>query len=145
MFGKLPIKDILQPAINYARDGFPVTEVISHDLQKMTELIKDFPNIKDIYMPGGKAPAKGEIFRNPYLASTLEKIVKGGRNEFYRGTIARAIDAFMKQNGGFLTYDDLSRHHSEWVEPVSTNYRGYDIWNFLPTDKESLHFRYSIF
>jgi gamma-glutamyltranspeptidase/glutathione hydrolase len=132
MFGKLPIKDILQPAISYARDGFPVSEVIAYYMQKGTELLKEYPNIKDIYMPGGKAPSKGEIFRNPYLASTLEKIVKGGRNEFYRGTIARAIDAFMKQNGGFLTYDDLSRHHSEWVEPVSSNYRGYDVWELPP-------------
>jgi gamma-glutamyltranspeptidase / glutathione hydrolase len=132
MLGILPMKDILQPAINYARDGFPVTEVIAYYLQKGTESLKDFPNIKEIYMPGGKAPAKGEIFRNPYLASTLEKIVKGGRNEFYRGTIARAIDAFMKQNGGFLTYDDLSRHHSEWVDPVSTTYRGFEIWELPP-------------
>ena len=132
MLGVLPMKDILQPAINYARDGFPVTEVIAFYLQKGTELLKDYPNIKEIYMPGGKAPAKGEIFRNPYLAGTLEKIVKGGRNEFYRGTIARAIDAFMKQNSGFLTYDDLSRHHSEWVDPVSTTYRGYEIWELPP-------------
>jgi gamma-glutamyltranspeptidase/glutathione hydrolase len=132
MFGRLPMKDILQPAISYARDGFPVTEVIAWYLQKGTELLKEYPNIKEIYMPGGKAPSKGEIFRNPYLASTLEKIAKGGRNEFYRGTIARAIAAFMKQNGGFLTYDDLSRHHSEWVEPVNTSYRGYDVWELPP-------------
>jgi gamma-glutamyltranspeptidase / glutathione hydrolase len=132
MLGRLPMKDILQPAISYARDGFPVTEVIAYYMEKGTELLKEYPNIKDVYMPGGKAPSKGEIFRNPYLASTLEKIAKGGRNEFYRGTIARAIDAFMKQNGGFLTYDDLSRHHSEWVEPVSSNYRGFDIWELPP-------------
>jgi gamma-glutamyltranspeptidase/glutathione hydrolase len=132
MLGRLPMKDILQPAISYARDGFPVTEVIAYYLQKGTELLKEYPNIMDIYMPGGKSPSKGEIFRNPYLASTLEKIVKGGRNEFYRGTIARAIDAFMKKNGGFLTYDDLSRHHSEWVDPVSTNYRGYEVWELPP-------------
>lgn len=132
MFGKLPMKDILQPAINYAREGFPVTEVIAYYMQKGTEILKDYPNIKETYMPGGNAPAKGEIFRNPNLANTLEKIVKGGRNEFYRGTIARSIDAFMKKNGGFLTYDDLARHHSEWVEPVSSNYRGYDVWELPP-------------
>jgi len=132
MFGRLAMKDILQPAINYARDGFPVTEVIAYYLQMGTERLKEYRNIKEVYMPGGKAPSKGEIFRNPYLASTLEKISKGGRNEFYRGSIARAIDAFMKKNGGFLTYDDLSRHHSEWVEPVSTNYRGYDVWELPP-------------
>jgi gamma-glutamyltranspeptidase/glutathione hydrolase len=132
MFGKLPIKDVLQPAITYARDGFPVTEVIGYYLERNTAALKDFPNIKEVYMPGGKSPAKGEIFRNPLLANTLEKIVKGGRNEFYRGSIARDIDAFMKKNGGFLSYDDLSRHHSEWVEPVSTSYRGYDIWELPP-------------
>ena len=132
MLGKLPMKDILQPAINYARDGFPVTEVIAYYLQRGTEMLKEYPNIKEVYMPGGKSPSKGEIFRNPYLASTLEKIVKGGRNEFYRGTIARAIDAFMKKNGGFLSYDDLARHHSEWVEPISTSYRGYDVWELPP-------------
>jgi gamma-glutamyltranspeptidase/glutathione hydrolase len=132
MFGRLTMKDILQPAINYAREGFPVTEVIAYYMQKGTELLKDYPNIKEVYMPGGKAPSKGEIFRNPYLASTLEKIAKSGRNEFYRGTIARAIDAFMKQNGGYLSYDDLSRHHSEWVEPISTSYRGYDVYELPP-------------
>ena len=82
-------------------------------------------------MPGGKSPAKGEIFKNPNLANTLDKIARGGRNEFYRGSIAKSIDAFMKSQGGFLTYDDMARHTSEWVEPVSSTYRGYDIGNFL--------------
>ncbi len=132
MFGRLPMKDILQPAINYARDGFPVTEVIAYYLALGTERLKEYPNIKQVYMPGGKTPAKGEIFRNPLLANTLEKIVRGGRNEFYNGSIARTIDAFMKKQGGFLSFDDLTRHHSEWVEPVSTNYRGYDIWELPP-------------
>jgi gamma-glutamyltranspeptidase/glutathione hydrolase len=132
MFGKLPMKDILQPAISYARDGFPVTEVIAYYLERNTAALKEYPNIKEVYMPGGKSPSKGEIFRNPLLAGTLEKIVKGGRNEFYRGSIARDIDAFMKKNGGFLSFDDMSRHHSEWVEPVSTSYRGYDVWELPP-------------
>jgi len=132
MFGRLPMKDNLQPAINYAREGFPVTEVIAYYMAIGTERLKEYPNIKEVYMPGGKAPSKGEIFRNPLLALTLEKIVKGGRNEFYRGTIARTIDAFMKKQGGFLSYDDMSRHHSEWVEPVSVSYRGYDIWELPP-------------
>ena len=99
MFGRLPMKDILQPAINYARDGFPVTEVIAYSLAKNTELLKDYPNIKEVYMPGGKSPAKGEIFKNPQLANTLEKIVKGGRNEFYRGSIARDIEPFHEKTG----------------------------------------------
>ncbi len=132
MFGNLPMRDILQPAINYARDGFPVSEVIAYYLERNTQALKDFPNIKETYMPGGKTPSKGEIFRNPRLANTLDKIAKGGRNEFYRGSIAKAIDAFMKSHGGFLSYDDLSRHSSEWVEPVSSSYRGYDVWELPP-------------
>lgn len=132
MFGLLSMKDILQPAINYAREGFPVTELIAWSLKQGTGKLKDYPNIKEVYMPDGKAPVKGQIFRNPLLANTLEKIVRGGRNEFYRGTIARDIDAFMKKQGGFLSYDDLARHHSEWVEPVSTTYRGYEVWELPP-------------
>lgn len=132
IFGRLPMRDILQPAINYARDGFPVTEVIAYYLDRGTQALKDFPNIRETYMPNGKAPAKGEIFKNPRLANTLDKIAKGGRNEFYRGSIAKTIDAFMKSHGGFLSYDDLSRHTSEWVEPVSSSYRGYDIWELPP-------------
>jgi gamma-glutamyltranspeptidase / glutathione hydrolase len=132
MFGRMAMRDILQPAISYARDGFPVTEVIAYTLAKNVELLKDYPNIKEVYMPRGKTPSKGEIFKNPLLAATLERIVRGGRNEFYRGSIARDIDIFMKKQGGFLSYDDLSRHHSEWVEPVSTSYRGYEIWELPP-------------
>ena len=132
MFGHLPMKDILQPAIGYAREGFPMTEVIGNALKRNTEILKDYPNIKQVYMPKGKTPSKGEIFRNPLLANTLEKIVKGGRYEFYRGSIARDIAAFMKKQGGFLTYDDMYRHHSEWVEPVSTTYRGYEVWELPP-------------
>jgi gamma-glutamyltranspeptidase/glutathione hydrolase len=132
MFGRLPMKDILQPAISYAREGFPVTEVIAYYLDKGTQILSEYPNIKEVYMPGGKAPEKGQIFKNPYLANTLEKIVKGGRNEFYRGSIARTIDTFMNKQGGFLSYDDMSRHHSEWVEPVSTMYRGYQVWELPP-------------
>lgn len=132
IFGRLPMRDLLQPAINYARDGFPVTEVIAYYLDRGTQALKDFPNIKETYMPNGKAPAKGEVFKNPRLANTLDKIAKGGRNEFYRGSIAKSIDAFMKSHGGFLSYDDLARHNSEWVEPVSSSYRGYDVWELPP-------------
>jgi len=132
MFGKLPIRDIIQPAITYAREGFPVSEVIAYYIDRGARALQEYPNIKEVYMPGGKAPAKGEIFRNPLLANTLEKIVKGGRNEFYRGSIARDIADFMKKQGGFLTFDDMSRHHSEWVEPVSTLYRGYEVWELPP-------------
>ena len=103
MFGRIPMRDILQPAINYAREGFPVTEVIAYYLELGTERLMEFPNIREVYMPGGRSPSKGEIFKNPQLAATLERIAKGGRNEFYRGSIARSIDEFMKKQGGFLT------------------------------------------
>ena len=132
MFGKLPMRDLLQPAINYAREGFPVSEVIAYYLDRGAKALQQYPNIKEVFMPGGKTPAKGEIFKNPLLANTLDRIAKGGRNEFYRGSIAREIDAFMKQQGGFLTFDDLSRHSSEWIEPVSSTYRGYEVWELPP-------------
>jgi len=132
MFGHLPMNEILQPAITYAREGFPVTEVIAVALKQGTDILKDYPNIKEVYMPSGNAPTKGEVFKNPLLANTLEKIVKGGRYEFYKGSIAKDISAFMKKQGGFLSYDDMYRHHSEWVEPVSTSYRGYDVWELPP-------------
>ena len=137
LFGRIPMRDILQPAINYARNGFPVTEVIAFYLESNVRALSDFPNIKETYMPKGKVPAKGEIFKNPNLANTLEKIAKGGRNEFYRGSIAKTIDAFMKANGGFLSYDDLSRHSSEWIQPVKSSYRGYDMWE-LPHNGQGI-------
>ncbi len=111
---------------------FRLLKLLHGRLQGTAELLKDYPNIKEVYMPGGKSPSKGEIFKNPLLANTLEKIVRGGRNEFYRGSIARDIDLFMKKQGGFLSYEDLARHHSEWVEPVSTTYRGYEVWELPP-------------
>lgn len=132
MFGSLPMEEILSPAINYARNGFPVTELIAYYMKAGTANLKKFPNIEDVYMPGGKAPQKGDIFKNPALANTLDKIAKGGRDEFYKGSIAKTIDKFMKEQGGFLTYDDMARHHSEWVDPISTNYRGYDVWELPP-------------
>lgn len=83
-------------------------------------------------MPGGKPPDKGEIFKNPYLANTYRKLAKEGRDAFYRGDIARTIDQYIREQGGFLSYEDLASHTSEWVDPVSTNYRGYDVWEIPP-------------
>jgi gamma-glutamyltranspeptidase/glutathione hydrolase len=131
-FGRLPMKVILEPTIGYAREGFPVSELIAYYWKGNAERLKQFEGFADVYMPNGKAPAKGEIFKNPYLANTLEKIARNGRDEFYRGGIARTIDEYMRRNGGFLSYDDLASHRSEWVEPVSTSYRGYDVWELPP-------------
>lgn len=131
-FGSLEMKDILQPAIDYARNGFPVSELIAYYMNGGTRNLKKFPNVADVYMPNGHSPAKGEIFKNPALANTFEKLAKGGRDEFYKGSIAKTIDKFFKEQGGFLSYEDLASHHSEWVEPISTNYRGYDVWELPP-------------
>ncbi len=131
-FGKLPMEKILAPAIRYAREGFPVSELIAYYWQRSVPILRKYPNFEKIFTIDGRAPRKGEIFRNPYLANTLEKIARGGREVFYRGEIARTIDAFMRRVGGFLSYRDLADHRSEWVEPVSTNYRGYDVWELPP-------------
>jgi len=131
-FGKLPMKDLLQPAIRYARDGFPVTEVIAEGWARNAKLLKDYPNFAATYMPNGRAPVKGEIFRNPLLANTLSAIAEGGRDAFYKGEIAQRIEKYFRANGGYLTAADMAAHRSEWVEPVSTNYRGYDVWELPP-------------
>ncbi len=131
-FGKLSMKEILEPTIKYAREGFPVTELIAYYWQRGAQNLKEYPGFSQIFMPAGKTPAKGEVFRNPYLANTLEKIAQGGRDVFYKGDIARKIDEYMKRNGGFLSYRDMAEHKSEWVEPVSTSYRGYTIWELPP-------------
>ena len=131
-FGKLPMKSILAPAIKYAREGFPVSELIAYYWQRSVPILEKWPGFKETFVSGGRAPQKGEIFKNPNLANTLEKLASGGRDAFYKGEIARTIDAFMKRVGGFLSYQDLADHKSEWVEPVSINYRGYDTWELPP-------------
>ncbi|MEW9797340.1 gamma-glutamyltransferase [Alteromonas sp. CYL-A6] len=131
-FGSLPMTKILSPAIEYARKGFPVSELIAYYWQMNVERIGQYDGFSDIFMPNGHAPRKGEIFTNPALAATLEKIATGGRDAFYKGDIARTIDAYMAEQGGFLSYEDLAAHQGEWVTPVSTNYRGYDVWELPP-------------
>jgi gamma-glutamyltranspeptidase/glutathione hydrolase len=131
-FGKLPMTDILAPAIRYAREGFPLSEVIAYQWEANAQILEKWPGFKETFMPAGRAPRKGEVFRNPYLANTLEKIASGGRDAFYKGEIAKTMDTFMKRHGGFVSYEDLASHQSEWVEPVSTSYRGYDVWELPP-------------
>jgi len=131
-FGSMDMDQILKPAIRYAKEGFPVSELIAYYWAGNARSLSRYPNVSEVYMPGGEAPAKGEIFKNLYLANTLELIAQGGRDAFYKGEIARIIDAFMKEQGGFLSYEDMAMHTSEWVEPVSSNYRGYDVWELPP-------------
>ena len=131
-FGRLPMTRILSPAIEYARKGYPVSEVVAYYWQMNVDRIGEYEGFADVFMPNGKAPTTGQIFKNPSLAATYEKIATGGRDAFYKGDIARVIGAYMKEQGGFLSYEDLAAHTSEWVEPVSTNYRGYDVWELPP-------------
>jgi len=132
-FGSLEMQEILQPAIDYANNGFPVTEYIGWLMKSGGENLKRFPGFKETYMTNGRMPQKGEVFRNPGLANTLDKIAKGGRDAFYKGEVAKTIADYMQQLGGFLTERDLADHTSDWIEPVSVNYRGYDVWELPPS------------
>jgi gamma-glutamyltranspeptidase/glutathione hydrolase len=142
-FGKLPMTEVLAPAIHYATIGFPVTELISvywkgnmAAFEKNKGLIEESDNARHTYLipddHGGHTPAQGEIFKNPDLANTLTTIAKGGRDAYYKGPIAKTIDAYMKRIGGDLRYDDFADFHGEWVDPVSVNYRGYDVYELPP-------------
>lgn len=130
-FGSMKMKDILQPAINYANNGFPVTELIAYYWSRSGSLAR-FSGFKETFMPNGKAPAKGEIFKNPRLAKTFEILAKDGRDAFYKGEIAEKIVSYVKEQGGFLSMRDFEDHHSDWVEPISVNYRGFDVWELPP-------------
>ena len=131
-FGNQSFASLFEPTIEYARKGFPVTETIAYYLDKSKDVFKKYPNFAEVWMREGKTTKKGEIFKNPQLAKTLEIISNKGRAGFYEGEVAKTISDFIQAQGGFLTYQDLAEFHSEWVEPVTTNYRGYDIWELPP-------------
>ena len=131
-FGKLGMKKILDPAIRYAEDGFPVTELVSYYMHIASKNFNKYPNFKETYGIDGLTPKKGQVFKNPDLANTLRIIAKQGRKGFYEGEIAETISKFIIAQGGFLSYNDLKSHKSDWVEPVSSNYRGYDVWELPP-------------
>ncbi|KRA55085.1 gamma-glutamyltransferase [Pseudoxanthomonas sp. Root65] len=131
-FGKLPMRDVLAPTIRYAREGHPVHQTIAYYWERSVPRLSKFPGFKEQFTSDGRAPRTGEMWKNPYLADTLQKIADGGRDAFYKGDIARTIDAYFKANGGFLAYEDMAAHQGEWVTPVSTNYRGVDVWELPP-------------
>ena len=131
-FGNQEFKSLFEPTISYARDGFPVTETIAYYLSVSKDRYIKYPNFSEVWIKNGTTPKKGNIFKNPQLAKTLEIIAEDGRAGFYEGEIAKTIVDFIQSEGGFLSYEDLSEFHSEWVQPVSTNYRGYDIWELPP-------------
>ncbi len=134
-FGKLKLSDDLAPAIRYAEEGFPVTELIAFYWGFGPEVYKGLPGafLETYTLDGkGRTPAKGDIFKNPALAKSLRLIGEKGRDAFYKGEIAAKIDEFMRANGGFLRKADFEKHTSTWVEPVSINYRGYDVFELPP-------------
>jgi gamma-glutamyltranspeptidase/glutathione hydrolase len=135
-FGKLPMKDLLAPTIHYAEAGFPVTDFIGYmwDYDVKQHHANPVPGAAydETFAPQGRAPRKGEIFKNPALAHTYRLLADGGRDAFYRGEIADKMDAYFQANGGWLRKRDLAEHKSEWVEPLSVNYRGYDVYELPP-------------
>lgn len=131
-FGKMNMKNVLNPAINYAENGFPVTELVSYYMNIASKNFNTYANFKETYYVNGRTPKKGQLFKNPDLANTLKIIAKQGRKGFYEGEIAETISQFIIDQGGFLSYEDLKNHESDWIEPVSTNYRGYDVWELPP-------------
>lgn len=132
-FGKLPMPQLLQPTIDYAEKGFPVTELIAYYWDRSVPILSPQPgDFKGTFTINGKAPAKGQIFKNPGLAYTLRTVAKEGRDAFYRGEITRKIDKFMTENGGYLRFADFANHRSDWVEPVGVDYKGYTLWELPP-------------
>ena len=131
-FGNQSFASLFEPTIGYAKKGHPVTETIAYYLDRSKEIFKQYPNFPEVWMKDGETTRKGGIFKNPQLANTLEIIAEKGRAGFYEGEVAKTIADFIQAQGGFLTYEDLANFNSEWVEPVSTNYRGYDVWELPP-------------
>ncbi len=131
-FGVKPMQEILQPAIDYAENGAPITQLIAYYWNLSVPRLSKYEGFNQQYTINGKAPKEGQLWKNPNLAKTLKIIAKEGRDAFYKGKIAHTIADYMKKQGGFLSYEDMASHHGQWVEPVSTNYRGYDVWELPP-------------
>ena len=131
-FGKKDFKSLFDEAIFYAESGFPVSELIAYYLKNSSERFKDYPNFAETWMVNGKTPSKGEIFKNTDLANTYKLVATSYGDDFYNGSIANKITSFIQSQGGLLTNEDMSNYNPEWVTPVSTNYRGYDVWELPP-------------
>lgn len=131
-FGSRPLAEILAPAISAAEQGEPVSELIASSWYGARESLAKWPDSARVYLPGGRPPRMGEIAKLPELAATYRLIAEQGRDGFYKGAVAAEIDRFSRAHGGYLTAADLAAHSSEWIAPVSTNYRGYDVWELPP-------------
>ena len=131
-FGNKKFDSLFNSAINYAENGFPVSELVAYYLAGSANRFEDYPNFSDIWMKNGKTPNKGEVFKNKELANTYKKIASTYGRDFYEGAIAKNIATFIQAQGGLLKESDLEAFEPEWIEPVSTNYRGYDVWELPP-------------
>lgn len=130
--GTITLAQALAPAIGYARDGFAVSEIIAEQWRDTEDVLRRDDHAAAVFLPGGRAPRPGEVFRNPALAATLDIIAAGGRDAFYRGSIARAIADDLARRGGHVTAEDLAAHQSNWAAPISTTYRGHEVFEFPP-------------
>jgi gamma-glutamyltranspeptidase / glutathione hydrolase len=131
-YGTMKLPDLLAPAIEYAEHGFPVMEKTAEDWNAEVRKLQRTPAASANYLIDGRAPRPGEIFRQANLARTLRVLARDGRDGFYKGEIAKAIADYFQKNGGFITLDDLAAQKSEWVEPISTDYRGYTVYEIPP-------------
>jgi gamma-glutamyltranspeptidase/glutathione hydrolase len=131
-YGSMKLADLLAPAIEYAEGGFPVMEKTAADWADQVEKLKKTEAAAANYLVDGRAPRAGEIFKQQNLARTFRALARGGRDAFYKGEVARAIVDYCQKNGGFLTMRDFAEHRSEWVEPISTTYRGYTVYQCPP-------------
>jgi gamma-glutamyltranspeptidase / glutathione hydrolase len=128
-FGSAPMEDILAEPIYYAEEGFPVSEAIAVSWQRSVPMLKDQPGVfEETFTIDGRGPEKGDVFRNSDLGNTFRLLAEQGRDAFYRGEIAEKIDEWMRENNGYLRFEDFENHTSEWIDPVTVNYRGYDIY-----------------
>ncbi len=131
-FGSKSFAEILRSSIEYGRNGFPVTEIIAGYWQAAEKPLAKYPDSASTFLIDGRAPGEGVVFRNPNLARSYELIANKGRDEFYRGSIARRIVAYSRANDGYFSLRDFMDHTSTWVDPVSTTYRGFDVWELPP-------------
>ena len=131
-FGRQPMARNLAPAIRYAREGHPVAETIAYYWNNAVPRLGQYPGFTEQFTVNGKAPAKGQVWKNPNLANTLQAIADGGADAFYNGPIAKTIADYIQAQGGFLSVEDLAKHRGEWVEPISTTYRGVRVWELPP-------------
>jgi gamma-glutamyltranspeptidase/glutathione hydrolase len=127
-FGTMPLDKLLSAAIYYAENGYPVTEIISQEWIAAEKTKASTPGFKETYMPGGHAPTTGQVFRNAPLAASLNMVAAKGRDGFYKGPLAERLVSFLHEQGNMMTLADLAEFQPEWVDPISTTYRGWRVF-----------------